>query len=1126
MRAAVAVMMVAALVPAITAQPAAAVQPPQSTLPSANPIDNTPRVTNGQVKAIVRAGDRVYVGGSFTTVQNGGGGTNQTRNRLFSYRHSTGQLDAWNPNMAGNVEALALSPDGQWLYVGGFFTSAGGSSAPRVERYNTSTGARDGSFNPNVNGGVTDIQLRGNVLYVGGNFTAVNGTARGRLAAINATTGATLALNTPLGDPWTDGTAPNVKKLDVTPAGDRLVAVGNFRNVAGLDRPQLVVVDLDRAGGGAVATDFRTGAFGVRCASAFDTYMRDVEFSPDGSWFGVNTTGAWNGTSTYCDTTTRFETRSTGDDVRPTWADYTGGDTLYGIAITDAAVYVGGHQRWQNNSTPPGGDQAGPGAVGRSGIAALDPLTGVPLSWNPGKERGVGTFELTTTSDALLIGHDTSYVAGELRPRLSGFPMTTASNPAPDRIGLPVTQFQGRSDGTLRRGTLDGSSVTGVGTAPAAGINWSQLRGAFVQRGQLYAWGLPGGTFTRRSFDGTSVGSATDLIAAAGYTVAPPNNLTNVRAAAYRDGRIFYLRDGDSRLYWRWFSLQSGIVGASEFIASAGNWTSVTGIEIAGSWLYSTRTDGRLYRSYVSGGSVQSAGPVLVDATTNWNGGNDLFFTGLGNTIPDPPPPGDPGTVNCAADEWRAEYFSNTTLSGLPEAVRCEGEINSDWGTGSPPDVPVGPDQFSIRWTRTLAVPTAGTYTFAARADDGIRVDVDGVRILDEWRDQAPTDFSVTRDLAAGNRQVVVQYYENGGGAEARLSITREGGEPPPPPPPPPPVECTSEQWKAEYFANTTLTGDPATVRCESAIDNDWGTGAPAGTAVGADQFSVRWTRTLTVATAGSYTFAARADDGIRVDVDGVRILDEWRDQGPTDFSVTRDLAAGDRQVVVQYYENVGGAEARLSITRGSDPPPPPPVGRIGLVVPDPASLGSDALLRDRLAAGGDEVVVLDDNVVDAAAVASLDAVVISGRIQAGAIGTRLNGSTAPMVVNKAWWMDDARMTVGGTAQGTTTGTTVTITDPASPLAGGLSGDVSVYSSAATLGFGTPTAGGTTTAVANGRAAVWAYSPGAVMALGTVAAGCRIALPYEGDVAARLTAAGWTLFDAAVARARSTACDV
>jgi hypothetical protein len=83
MRAAVAVMMVAALVPAITAQPAAAVQPPQSTLPSANPIDNTPRVTNGQVKAIVRAGDRVYVGGSFTTVQNGGGGTNQTRNRLL-----------------------------------------------------------------------------------------------------------------------------------------------------------------------------------------------------------------------------------------------------------------------------------------------------------------------------------------------------------------------------------------------------------------------------------------------------------------------------------------------------------------------------------------------------------------------------------------------------------------------------------------------------------------------------------------------------------------------------------------------------------------------------------------------------------------------------------------------------------------------------------------------------------------------------------------------------------------------------------------------------------------------------------------------------------------------------------
>ena len=141
-------------------------------------------------------------------------------------------------------------------------------------------------------------------------------------------------------------------------------------------------------------------------------------------------------------------------------------------------------------------------------------------------------------------------------------------------------------------------------------------------------------------------------------------------------------------------------------------------------------------------------------------------------------------------------------------------------------------------------------------------------------------------------------------------------------PPPPPPTSCPVGQYSARYYANMTLSGTPATERCEPAIDYDWGGGSPAAN-VPADQFSARWTGTFTFA-AGSYQFTATADDGIRVWVDGTPVIDAWIDQAPTTYQATRSLTAGDHEVRVEYFENGGGAVARVSWQLDQPPPPPP----------------------------------------------------------------------------------------------------------------------------------------------------------------------------------------------------------
>ena len=107
--------------------------------------------------------------------------------------------------------------------------------------------------------------------------------------------------------------------------------------------------------------------------------------------------------------------------------------------------------------------------------------------------------------------------------------------------------------------------------------------------------------------------------------------------------------------------------------------------------------------------------------------------------------------------------------------TRVDPTVNFTW-TGSPA-AGVGADNFSTRWTGRVEAPVTGSYRFSTVSDDGIRLTVNGVSVINNWTDHAPTtNTSAAISLTAGVRYTItLEFYEKGGGATAKLQWTYPG---------------------------------------------------------------------------------------------------------------------------------------------------------------------------------------------------------------------------------------------------------------------------------------------------------------------------------------------------------------
>ncbi|HYI61797.1 MAG TPA: PKD domain-containing protein [Acidimicrobiales bacterium] len=687
-------------------QPVAASGPAHPTLVNPLPANTTPHVTNGDVKTVAVAGDTVVLGGNFTASTDPDG-TPVNRSYLLAFDRSTGRIRRdWAPQLDNEVFSVVAAPDGQSVYVGGRFNRVDGLSQLKVARISIADG-RPLPFKSGVNAVVTAMALSGDRLYIGGVFGNVQGRTR-RVAALDAQTG---TVDDDVDVPFAGthrGGEGKIWRIEASPDGQHVVVVGNFATVGGQPRNQVVKLDVN-GDGPVTLSPWSTTAFAGYCAS-FTDYVRDVSYSPDGSYFIVVTTGAkGTGLNGQCDAVSRWADSTTAG-ATPQWINYSGGDSHYSVEATGAAVYVGGHFRWSNN--PYGTDSLGPGGVGTEGISALDPSNGLPLSWNPGRDRGQAVWQMVATPDGLYVASDTDrigrwYYHGRIAffPLAGGLPV-----PQPERAGLPVQldQYAPAGGGNPARITTrgyDGSTLAAPTAAVADASALSGARAAFVAGGVLYT-AHSDGTLRARSYDGTTLGAPVTVNLQRMTTFA--SDLERMNGAVYDDGRLFYTVSGSSTLYMRYFSTENRVVGAVRFDVSGSgggvSYSQVGGMVLAGPHVYYVdRQAGTLVRAtWRPGGGIDGATRTTVSPANanglSWTG--TVLFARPGQVSNQPPT----AAVAASCTGLRCDFDA----SGSTDA---DGVITGVSWTFAPGQTGTG-----TTTSHTFAEP--GTYTVSATITD------------------------------------------------------------------------------------------------------------------------------------------------------------------------------------------------------------------------------------------------------------------------------------------------------------------------------------------------------------------------------------------------------------------------
>ena len=311
--------------PANPASPATPVTVSADGLPTAQ--------INGVAWAQVIIGNTVFVGGNFTEARPAGAaaGTGTVpRNNILAYNLTTGALlTTFTPSFNGEVTALAASPDGSRLYVGGAFTAYNGSTVWRAVALNPATGALITSFLPRMSASVRSIVATSTTVYLGGLFNAVGSVTRDKLAAVSASNAALL--------PWNPVAAGGrVNAMTLSPDGASMVVGGAFTSINGSSSPGYGVAKVNTSTGALLPFQINTIVRNGGSTGSITTLASDgVYVYGAGYSFGKSSTLEGMFSVKWADDSTN-------------WLEDCHGDT-YAIQPLGDAIYLAGHAHFCGN---------------------------------------------------------------------------------------------------------------------------------------------------------------------------------------------------------------------------------------------------------------------------------------------------------------------------------------------------------------------------------------------------------------------------------------------------------------------------------------------------------------------------------------------------------------------------------------------------------------------------------------------------------------------------------------------------------------------------------------------------------------------------------------------------------